>query len=290
MDTKARQIRNVLIITLLLNWAVAVAKFIFGSKINSTSMIADSMHSFADSASNIIGLIGIRFAYQPQDKDHPYGHKKIETFASLGIAVLLILACVNIISMGIKRVIHPALIEITFASLAVMVFSLLVNVFVMNFEFRAGRRLQSDILISDSMHTRADIFTSLSVLFSFAAVKMGVVILDPLVALLISVFIAKAVIKIISDASKVLCDATVIDAKKIERICLKIPGVLKCHKIRTRGRPDDIHVDLHALVGKNSKLKDAHNLSSLIEAEIKRQIPAITDVVIHIEPFDGHRE
>ena len=275
---------------MLLNWSVALAKLIVGKVIASTSMFADGIHSFSDSASNIVGLIGIWLAYQPLDEDHPYGHKKYETFASLGIVLLLMLACTNIIHTSIERFKSPVAPQVSALSVGIMLGTIIINIIVMIYERRQGLRLNSDILVSDSTHTRSDILTSISVLFSFAAVKLGFIILDPLVALIITIFIAKAAFEIISDASKVLCDATIIDAKRIEEVCMRIPGVEKCHKIRTRGRQDDVHIDLHVLINKNTKLEKAHNLSSILEAEIKKEIPAITDVVIHMEPLGDRDE
>ncbi len=275
---------------MLLNWSVAIAKLIVGKFIGSTSMFADGIHSFSDSASNIVGLVGVWLAYQPLDEDHPYGHKKYETFASLGIVLLLLLACFNIIHTSIERFRNPVAPQISTLSVVIMLATIAINVIVMAYERRQGIRLNSDILVSDSMHTRSDILTSISVLFSFAAVKLGFIILDPLVALIITIFIAKAALEIISDASKVLCDATIIDAKRIEGVCMRIPGIEKCHKIRTRGRQDDVHIDLHVLINKNTKLEKAHNLSSILEEEIKKEIPAITDVVIHMEPLGDRDE
>ncbi len=290
MQTKSTQIKKVLFLTLGLNWLVAIAKFVVGRQIASTSMVADGIHSFSDSASNIIGLVGIWFAFLPRDEDHPYGHKKYETFASLGIVLLLMLACVNIIHTSFERFRNPIVPQITSLSVIVMLVTMFINSMVMFYERRRGAILNSDILKSDSMHTKADIFTSFSVLFSFFAVTKGMVILDPLIALLISGFIAKAAIEIVVDASKVLCDVSVIDVKKIEAVCLGVSGVLRCHKIRTRGRLDDVYVDLHILINKDTKIATAHELSSLIEKKIKSEIPGVTDVVVHMEPFDGHRE
>ncbi|MEW6008527.1 MAG: cation diffusion facilitator family transporter [Candidatus Omnitrophota bacterium] len=288
MQTKSAQIKKTLILTLFLNWLVALAKLVVGKQIASTSMFADGIHSFSDSASNIIGLVGIWLAYMPKDEDHPYGHKKFETFASLGIVLLLMLGCVNIIHESIERFKNPVIPQVSIISIGVMLATMIINLIVMLYERRRGIVLNSDILKSDSMHTSADILTSLSVLFSFAAVKMGFIILDPVIALIITIFIGKVAIEIISDASKVLCDATIIDSKKIEQLCLTIPGVIKCHKIRTRGRPDDIYVDLHILVNKDTKIVAAHNLSSIIEKKIKSEIVGVSDVVVHIEPCDGH--
>lgn len=280
-----KRIRLVLLVILALNWLVASAKIIFGLISKSSSMTADGFHSFSDGASNIVGLIGIYFACQPSDKDHPYGHKKYETFFSLVIATILILVCFELIEEGIKRLSNPVLPDITIFSFAVMLSTMIINFIVMNYERKKGREFQSDILTADSLHTRADIFTSISVIISLAAVKLGYPILDPIATLLIASFIAKAAFDIIKGGSKILCDTVAVDEKKIVDIVLSIPGVKTCHKIRTRGRPDDIHVDLHVQVDSEMHIKEAHKISYAIEEAIKKGIPQVTDVVTHMEPI-----
>ncbi len=102
------RIRRVLVLVLALNWAVALAKIIYGLLSRCESMTADGFHSLSDGTSNIVGLIGIHFACQPKDKDHPYGHKKYETLFSLGIAALLFFVCLNLLKEGVNRIFHPA--------------------------------------------------------------------------------------------------------------------------------------------------------------------------------------
>ncbi len=127
-----------------------------------------------------------------------------------------------------------------------MIITVMVNITVMIYEYRRGKQMQSDILIVDSMHTRADIFTSLSVIVALICVKLGFPIIDPVITLIISGFIAYSAFIIIRQESGILCDAVAItDTKKIEAVVIKIKGVKSCHKIRTRGRPDDVYLDLH---------------------------------------------
>jgi cation diffusion facilitator family transporter len=287
------QIKRILIWILVLNWGVAFAKIFYGFLNHITSMTADGFHSLSDGTSNIIGLIGIRLAYQPTDQDHPYGHKKYETFFSLGIALLLFFICFNLFKESINRLLHPVIPTIDFSSFAVMIITLAVNIWVMNYEFKKGKLLQSDILVSDSMHTKADIFTSLSVIIALIAVKLGYPILDPLATILISLFIAYAGLGIVKESSKVLCDTVaIVDVKKIVDIVLSIEGTAACHKIRSRGRSDDIHLDLHVQVSPNMHMAKAHQISYAIEEAIKKNIPEITDVVVHMEPkeknFNSH--
>jgi cation diffusion facilitator family transporter len=247
-------------------------------------MAADGFHSLSDGASNIIGLIGIHIASKPKDINHPYGHKKYETFFSLGIAGLLLLISLNLIGKGIQRFFNPVTPQIDIASFLIMLFTMTVNLAVMKYEHKQGKLLQSDILISDSLHTKADIFISLSVIATLVAIKLGYPILDPIVTIVIALFIVAAAFEIIKNSSQVLCDTAAADSKKIADIVLGIKGVRTCHKIRTRGRPDDINVDLHVQVNPDMHIDRAHDLSDAIEEAIKREIPQVTDVVVHMEP------
>ncbi|MBI4982763.1 MAG: cation transporter [Candidatus Omnitrophica bacterium] len=279
------KIRNILLLILVLNWLVAFAKIIYGFITRCTSMTADGFHSLSDGASNVIGIIGIHFACQPIDKDHPYGHKKYETFFSLGIAFMLFLLSFNLAREGISRFFHPVTPRIDANSFIIMLTTMAINFWVMHYEHKKGKLLKSDILISDAIHTKADIFTSLSVIVTLIVVKLGYPILDPIATIFIAIFIAHAGIDIIKESQAVLCDtAAILDNKKIENVVLEIKGVRACHKIRTRGRPDDIHVDLHAQVHPDMHVDNAHKISYAIEDTLKKAIPEITDVVVHIEP------
>lgn len=278
-------IKRVLITVLALNWIVAGAKILFGLISRSASMTADGFHSLSDGASNIIGIIGIHLAAQPKDNDHPYGHKKYETFYALGIAFLLFLVALGIMHESLGRFTNPVPVKIGFFSFAVMFLTIVVNLYVMRYEKKKGTELKSDILISDSMHTRADIFTSLSVLAAFISVKIGYPLLDPVISIVISVFIAFCGYKIMRESSNILCDAAAVnDVKPIIDAALKIEGVKSCHKVRTRGRPDDIYVDLHVEVDGKISVDTAHGISYAIEDSIKKSLSGITDVVVHIEP------
>jgi cation diffusion facilitator family transporter len=278
------QIKRILIAILGLNWAVALAKIVYGLHTNCSSMTADGFHSLSDGTSNIIGLIGIHIAAKPKDINHPYGHKKYETFFTLGIAGLLLVISLNLIGKGIQRFFNPVIPQIEVASFLVMLFTLAINVGVMNYEHKKGKLLQSDILISDALHTRADIFISLSVIATLVVIKLGYPILDPIVTMVIALFIIFTAFEIIKNSAQVLCDTAAADTQKIADIVLGIKGVRTCHKIRTRGRPDDINVDLHVQVNPDMHIDKAHDLSYAIEETLKREIPQITDVVVHMEP------
>jgi len=283
-----RKIRKILLIILVLNWLVALVKIIYGLSSRCSSMAADGFHSLSDGTSNVIGLLGIHFACQPVDKDHPYGHKKYETLFSLIISAMLFLVSFNLIKQGWIRLRHPILPQVDINSFVIMLITLAINIWVMRYESKRGKELKSDILISDSMHTRADIFTSFSVIVSLIVIKLGFPLIDPLITILISLFIGFTAFEIAKQSSDVLCDTAVfLDDRKIMDIVLKIKGVRACHKIRSRGRIDDIYIDLHVQVNPNMHVDDAHKISDRIEEAIKSAIPGITDVVVHMEPQEG---
>ena len=143
------EINKVLWVILALNIGVAIIKLIVGYSISSTSMIADGFHSFSDGSSNIIGLIGTAIAAKPADESHPYGHRKFETFTTIGIALLLFIVSINIIKSGIAKIVNPVTPQVDIYSFIVMIITIAINIFVIIFETKAGKRLNNDILVSD---------------------------------------------------------------------------------------------------------------------------------------------
>ncbi len=281
---KFTKIRRILIVVLILNWLVAFSKVIYGSITKCASMTADGVHSFGDGASNIMGLIGIWAASKPKDKDHPYGHKKFETFATIGIGVILFIAAFDILREAFLRLSHPVVPQVTVFSFALMFATILVNIFVMRYEHKKGHELSSDILTCDSLHTRSDIIASFAVVGTLVSIKFGFAFLDTIVASLIALLIAKTGVDILRRSSDVLCDGIVVAPSRIASIVKKILGVKSTHNIRTRGRRDDMHVDLHVVIPRDMHVDDAHQLSHKIERLLKEKITGITDISVHMEP------
>ena len=283
-EERYQKIRRILIYILILNWGVAAAKLFYGWLTRSASMTADGFHSFSDGASNLIGLFGIWVASRPVDQSHPYGHQKYETLTSVAISALLFLVCLNVVREGVIRFLHPVIPKVDVKSFLVMGVTLAINIAVMIYERKRGRALRSDILISDALHTRADILTSTSVIITLIGIQLGYPILDPIGSLIIAVFIGYAAVDILRESSRVLSDGVAIREEEIEKVVLNIKGVKEVHQVRSRGRPDDIHVDLHVLVDPEMHVHRAHHLSYAIENKIKRDFRGVTDVVVHMEP------
>ncbi len=279
-----QSIRAILIVVLSLNWLVAILKILFGYKIKSASMVSDGYHSFSDGASNIIGLIGVSVAMRPKDANHPYGHKKYETFTAIIIAVVLFILSFHILHDTLERFHKLIIPQVSGASFFVMILTMMINSVVMLCEYKAGKKFASDILVADSLHTRSDILTSGAVIVSLVGVKAGYPVCDPVCSLGIALCIAYSGFGILRSSSRVLCDMAIVDVKKIEAIAKGIEGVAGCHEVRTRGRVDDIHIDLHVLVKKDMPVEQADILSDTIEEAIKAKIGGVSDVVVHIEP------
>lgn len=279
-----KTIRKILLTVLILNLSVSLAKIIYGIISQSLSMQSDGFHSLFDGISNIVGLLGIHIALQPPDKNHQYGHHKFETFSAVFIAMLLIFVAFSIIFQSIRRFGSSLNPQITPLSFIVMLLTMGINIVISWYEQKKGRELDSDVLVADSMHTRSDIYVSLSVIAGLLAVKLGYPIIDPLVALLIAVIITRTAIIIIRESSKALCDETPLDNDNIHDIAKTVPGVQSCHKVRSRGSVGNYYIDLHIRVKPNMSVKEAHRISHLVKDTISDRIAHVKDVVIHIEP------
>ncbi|ADL67677.1 cation diffusion facilitator family transporter [Thermoanaerobacterium thermosaccharolyticum DSM 571] len=282
-----KKVKQVLMLILILNVMVALAKLLYGMYIKSASMVADGYHSLSDSSGNIVGLVGIYLASKPEDEEHPYGHKKFETFSSIFISIMLFVVSYNVLKEAYSRFLNPVVPKITLDSFIIMIVTLLINIFVFTYEYRQGVKLKSDILVSDSLHTKSDIYVSVSVLITLIALKVGIpTYIDPIMSVVISIFIIKAGIEIIKHSSDILCDRVVVDSKKIHDIAVSVKGVLSCHQIRSRGREDDINIDLHIMVDPSENIIDAHDIASQLEERLKKEIPGVTEVIVHIEPYN----
>lgn len=281
-----KKVQQILFIILLANLLVATLKLIIGSIIKSASMTADGFHSLSDGSSNIVGLIGIHFASKPEDKEHPYGHNKYETLAGLLIAMMLFFAGGNIILGAIKRFKEPLFPEITIISLMVLVFTLIVNIIVSVTEYRKGKELNSQILISDSMHTRSDIYISLGVLATLVGIRLGFPpIIDPIASSVVAVFIINAGYKIFKENSDVLLDGEAIDSEEIRDVVMSFEDVKDTHKIRSRNNIKDINIDFHIVVDPILDVEESHDLVHEIEDAIKAKFSKNLQVIAHVEPY-----
>jgi cation diffusion facilitator family transporter len=277
-------IRKVLVRILLLNLAVALAKIFYGLSSGAISILSDGFHSLTDGASNVVALVGLRLARQPPDANHPYGHRKFETLAAGVIALFLLLVTVEVARAALGRLRSGEVPVVTVASFVVMGVTLAVNLFVVRSERRAAARLSSELLLADARHTQSDVLTSLAVIAALAGTAAGFPILDSVAALVIVGFIGKAGYEIARDTATILSDAIVISEDDVRQVVERVPTVLGCHHIRSRGAADHVFLDLHVWLDGTTPLNDAHAVSHEVKDRLMERYPQIADAIIHIEP------
>jgi cation diffusion facilitator family transporter len=278
------EVSSVLYRVLFLNLAVAIAKIVLGYYTGAVSIISDGFHSLTDSASNVVALVGVAVARRPPDANHPYGHRKYETMASLGILVFLVVVLVEVLSAAADRLVNGGTPRVFPEGIALMTATLIVNVFVVSYELREGRRLKSEVLRADAKHTRSDVLTTGAVLGALLGVWWGYPLLDPMAALLVAGFIGHACWSIAQEASRILSDEIVIAEREVREVVQSVPGVIGCEKIRTRGSADYVFLDLHLWLDGDMALKDAHSASHVVKNRLMTKFSQLADVVIHIEP------
>lgn len=276
----------VLWIIMGLNFGVAIFKIAIGTIANSGSIIADGYHSLSDGSGNIVGIVGLSIAGRPIDNNHPYGHKKFETISSMIIGMLLFVVGSKVAFNSITNIIHPKTPEISIISFIVMISTLIVNIFVVIYERSQGIKLSSDVLVSDSEHTKSDVLITCGVIVTMILLQMGVPpIIDGCVSLLISLFIFKASFEIFMEATKTLTDSAVLNSEEIYEVTMSCEEVKECHKIRSRGRKDEVFIDLHVLVIPDMKVSEAHALQHKIENVLKSKFGSQISTIIHVEPY-----
>jgi cation diffusion facilitator family transporter len=285
--SRLREIRRILWWILLLNLAVAAAKWTYGVVTQSLGMQADGLHSSFDGLSNVIGLIGLWLTTPPPDANHPYGHKKFETLTAGSIGGFLVMTCFYLLWKAYwswTLDLHP---QVTGISFFIMIVTMGVNIFVTRWERRKGTELKSDILTADSYHTASDVLTSCSVLAGLFAIQAGYAFVDPLVAVLIAGVIAWTAFVVLKDVLSSLTDAIRLDPEEVRTAVMSVSGVLDCHDIRTRGLAHHVFMDLSIHVDPTLSIEKAHTLATRVEELLIDQFESLEDVVIHIEP-EGH--
>jgi len=283
--TRYAAVTRVLLRVLLLNLLVAIAKITFGYASGAISILSDGFHSLTDAASNVAGLVGVHAAEQPPDADHPYGHRKYETVAAAAVTVFLLLLVIEVVRNAFNHLTGRSLPpEISTASFVVMLATVAINLAVVSYESREAQRLNSEVLLADSMQTQGDVWSSLTVIAALVGTRAGMPILDPLAALVVAGFIGYAGYQVARATTGILSDRIVISDADLERVVMGVPGVLGCHQIRTRGAADHVFLDLHVWMQPDMRLSEAHALSHVVKDRLMARYPQIADAVIHIEP------
>ncbi|MCI2172984.1 MAG: cation diffusion facilitator family transporter [Atopobiaceae bacterium] len=280
-----RKIQFVLWLILFLNLVVALAKYFYGIWTGSVSMKADGIASMFDTASNLIGIVGMHLASRPADQGHPYGHAKFETYASAFIGVMLLFAAYNVATDAFAALTGGSeAVEVNFGSFAVMVGTLVVNVFVSRYERGRGTELRSEILTADALHTMSDAFVSVSVIVGLVFVGLGFPIADPICSIIVAVAILHSAWEVFRQANATLSDEARIPIADVEQVACGVAGVRGCHKVRTRGTEGEVYMDLHVLVDPQMPIVEAHAVGDHVEEAVRSSFDQVVDVMVHLEP------
>lgn len=282
--SRQRQVRRALVVTLIANLLVAIAKATIGLITGSLAMVGDGIHSSLDATSNVIGLISTAIAARPPDEDHPYGHRRFETLASLLIGGMLLLSAWEISKGAVRRLTTGETPEVTALSFAVMIGTLAVNLGVSIYEARIGQQLNSEILKADAQHTRSDVWVSLTVLASLAAVALGAGWVDAAAALLVVILIVRAAWGIIRRSVDVLVDAAALEAASVSEVAADVPGIERVTQVRSRGPSDSISLDLDVQVAAPTTADRSAAIAGEVEDRLRTTFEGVSDVRVHFIP------
>ncbi|MDD2454814.1 MAG: cation diffusion facilitator family transporter [Kiritimatiellae bacterium] len=275
------------------NLVLATFKMAAGIFGHSGAMVADAMHSFSDFATDIVVLVSFRLGSKPADDGHKYGHGKYETLAAAIIGGALLLAGSGILWSGAVTVWHSVRGEHPAAPGGIALAAAIVSIVFKEWLYRrtvaVGKRINSQTVVANAWHHRSDALSSGGALIGIGgAMVLGERwrVLDPLAALVLSLFIIKVALEILAVSIRELSEEALSDEVEAEimRIAAACPGVSHPHNLRTRRIGPDIAVDIHVRVAADMRVDEAHAITSKIESEIRRRFGQTSFVSIHIEP------
>ena len=288
LQKRQDSIQQVLYITLGLNLIVLETKFCLGLATGSLSLLADALHSFTDSASNVVGLIAMRLANPKPDWDHPYGHSKFESLGALAIAGFLIVTCLEILRSAVERIFATQGTEsltVDNLDLLLMIGVLIINIGVAIYEKNRGKALRSTLLLADARHTLSDVWVTIAILIGLVGVQQGWLWLDTILTFVVAGFIFHSAWEVLQENIPSLTDRVAIPAKDILEVTMGVYGVLNCHSITSRGKLDhEIFIEMHMVVAPQD-IKTAHAVTEEVERKLQEKY-GLVHVTIHLEPYE----
>jgi cation diffusion facilitator family transporter len=281
---KSTGVRRVLGGILVANIVVVIVKFIVGFDTNSLAVFGDALQSSVDAANNLFAIFVVRVAAKAPDEDHPYGHAKFETLGALLIALLLALSIFELVRGAVARLLSGApSLNVSSSALGLLILTLGLNIGVVWFETRAGRRLQSDLLLADALHTRTDVFITLGVLGGLALARAGLAWADPAFALIVAVLVGRAGYQILRRSIPSLVDERAFDRTTIQREAEAVDGVVSAYAIRSRRAGDRRFAELTISVDGGSNVTSAHHIADQVEDRLRNNLQ-LDEVTVHVEP------
>ena len=287
-----KTVRQVSILNALSNIALAIIKVCVGWIAHSHALLADGLHSFSDLVSDGLVYFGAYAGDKHPDKAHPYGHHRIETIIAIIIAFLFLLVGAGIIRDSIRHILHHT--EPHIHAIPVLIIaglSVLMNEGLFHYTLKAGKKIQSNLLITNAWHKRSDALASIIVLLSAAGSFLKWPYLDLIGAIIIALLILKMAFTMIHKNVSELVDAAVDPntLKKIHDAILHVNGVTSIHMLRTRMHAGHIFVDVHILVNPMISVSEGHYISDQVLKTLTETFKDIIDVTVHIDPENDEK-
>lgn len=281
---RSSAIRRVFLGLLLANVLVLAIKVAIGVRAGSLSVLGDALHSSVDALNNVVFIVLTAFAAQAPDEDHPYGHGKFEVVGALGIVIFLSVAGFELLKSAVERLLHshPAP-NVTATDLLLLGVTLAANIWVAWYEARRGRALDSPLLLADSAHTRGDVFITTGVIVGALLGRAGFQWADPVIALVVVVFVARIGYQIVRSALPILVDERARSPEEIRQAAQAVPGVESAYAIRSRSSAGITFADVTIGVAGSLPVARAHEIADAVEERLRRDL-RVDEVIVHVEP------
>ncbi|WP_131781082.1 cation diffusion facilitator family transporter [Legionella gresilensis] len=288
MSERYQKAKRVTLIGAIINALLGVIKLIGGLLYHSHALAADGMHSFADLVTDIMVIFASKFGSQDADSSHPYGHQRIETAATLLLALLLILTGFGIAWDAVDELMegfHNIPAKIT---LLIALFSVLFNEILFHYTRHIGRKIQSPLITANAWHHRSDAAASLVVTLGIMGSFMGFPYLDAVAAIIVGLMIIKMGLSYGWNSVKELVDTAVEPEilNEISAVIEQIDGVQRIHQLRSRLMGGDILIDVHILVSPFISVSEGHYIAQHVHHLLMNQFKRINDVIVHVDPED----
>lgn len=284
-----QQTRKVTLVGALANVVLSALKIVFGWLGNSHALVADGIHSFSDLLTDLLVILAAKFANQAADTEHPYGHERIETAATVALSLFLVLVGAAIIyDAGDRLWRHiPAPTPNSWV-LWIALFSIILNEVIYHYTLHVAKRVNSDILKANALHSRSDAAASVVVLVGIMGSLLGYHYLDALAAVVVGGFIIKMGIGLGWSNLRELVD-TGVDIQTLDAIkhaINSVNGVVDIHQLRTRKMAGRIFIDVHIIVAPTITVSEGHHLGDKVLGILYKDLPNVQDVTVHIDSED----
>jgi len=274
-------------LSVISNSAIVILKIIVGLFTGSVAILSEAIHSFLDLLASLIAFFSVRISNKPADKEHPYGHGKVENISGTIETLLIFVAGIWIIYECIHKIIEPTPIKLPLLGIIVMVLGAIINIFVSRIVYRTAKNTNSVAMKSNALHLLTDVYTSLGVALSLLIVHLtGWYILDPIIGIVLACFIMIEALKMMKEAFPPLLDARLSneeEGKIIQIIETFKDEFIEYHDFRTRRSGAEEYIDFHLVVESQNSIETVHDLCDRIEDRIKN-IFQNANILIHLEP------